>query len=70
MLRRIYNELAARKSFSEIIVAVAPEFKRQSFRDKCAEALTARTAADHLAGIFRKRIAVLLGDFRTERRSQ
>ena len=66
----IDNQLAAGQTFSEIVVAVAPQLQRQSLRDKGAEALTARAVADDLVGILLQGVAVSDGDFRAERRSQ
>ena len=69
-LRRIDDELAAGKSFPEVIVAVADEFQCQPLRDECAEALTARSAALHSKCIFFQRIRIALRDLRTEDCSQ
>ena len=52
-VRRAYDKLAARKTFSKIIVAVSHQLQCQTFRDKCAEALAARAfTLDHEAVVF------------------
>ena len=69
-LRRIDHKLAAGKSLSEIVVAVALQLQRQPLRDERAEALAARSLTADVEGIVRKRIAVPLRDLRAEDRAE
>ena len=66
ILRRINNNLSSGKSLAKVIVAVSAKRKRQSFRDKGAEALSSCALAFYHIAVFRKAVLILSGDFRTK----
>ena len=63
---RLYYKLAARKSLTEVVVAVAGQLNGQSLGDKRAEGLSARTRAVYRIGIVIEGIAEALCDLGAE----
>ena len=62
-LRRIYCQLTAGQSLSEVVVAVALQFQCQTLWNECAEALTAGAVTLDNECVVLQIIVILSGDF-------
>ncbi len=68
--RRVYDQLAAGKSFAKIIVGISHQFQCESLRNKSAETLPAGTAAQNMVTVLIQRIAKPSGNLGTEDRAE
>ena len=69
-LRRIYHQFSTRKSFSEVIVAVAFQLQCQTVRDKGSEALSTGSVTLYNVSIIFQSVFVSSCDLRTENRTK
>ena len=64
------NDLTTGKSLTDIIVAVANQFQRESLRDKCTETLSTAAVAFDNKCILIQSCSIFLRNLRTEDRTE
>ena len=70
IFRRIYDQLTAGQTFSEVVIAVATKLQGQALRNEGAKALSTAAVTLNGKGILRQSVRILSGNLGTKNGSQ